>query len=126
MEVLILLHLKVQKLNSLGVDLPITISSVNSSYNPALFVSNQNNGANTVNPTVDGFTTVITAEANVLCGETYHIRLAIADGTDTGLSSFVLLEAGSFSSPPLTVDNSLDVDSNEIFTNCGAPNNTNC
>jgi len=109
------------ELNSLGVDLPITISSVNSSYNPALFITNQNNGANTVNSTVDGFTTVITAEANVLCGATYHIRLAIADGTDTGLSSFVLLEAGSFSSPPLTVDNSLGVDSSEIFTNCGAP-----
>jgi hypothetical protein len=31
------------------------------------------------------------------------------------------LEAGSFSSPPLTVDNSLGVDSNEIFTDCGAP-----
>ena len=107
--------------NSLGVDLPITISSVNSTYNPALFVSNQDNGNNTINPIIDGFTTVITAEANVLCGETYHIRLAIADGTDTGLSSFVLLEAGSFSSPPLTVENSLDVDSNEIFTNCGTP-----
>ena len=109
------------ELNSLGVELPITISSVNASYNPSLFVENQNNGNNTVNSVVDGFTTVITAEANVLCGETYHIRLAIADGTDTGLSSFVLLEAGSFSSPPLTVDNSLGVDTNEIFTNCGAP-----
>ena len=51
------------------------------------FCNNQNNGANTVNSTVDGFTTVITAEANVLCGATYRIRLAIADGTDTGLSS---------------------------------------
>ncbi len=109
------------ELNSLGVDLPITISSVNSSYNPSLFVSNQNNGANTVNSIVDGFTTVITAEANVLCGANYHIRLAIADGTDTGLSSFVLLEAGSFSSPPLTVENSLGIDSTEIFTDCGSP-----
>ena len=110
-----------EELNSLGQDLPITISSVNSSYNSQLFITNQNNGANTVNSTVDGFTTVITAEANVVCGETYHIRLAIADGTDTGLSSFVLLEAGSFSSPPLTVINSLDIDSSKIFTNCGAP-----
>ena len=85
------------ELNSLGVDLPITISSVNSSYNPALFVSNQSiNGANTISSYVDGFTTVITAEADVLCGATYHIRLAIADGTDTGGSSYVLLEPGSF------------------------------
>ncbi|MDA7794532.1 choice-of-anchor L domain-containing protein [Flavobacteriales bacterium] len=108
--------------NSLGVDLPITISSVNANYNSLFFVNNQNNGNNTVNPSnADGFTTVFTAEADVVCGELYHIKLAIADGTDTGLSSFVLLEAGSFSSPRLEVSNSLDVDSIKIFTDCGAP-----
>jgi hypothetical protein len=108
--------------NSLGVDLPITISSVNANYNSPFFINNQNNGNNTVNPNnADGFTTVFTAETNVVCGELYHIKLAIADGTDTGLSSFVLLEAGSFSSPPLEVSNSLDIDSIKIFTNCGAP-----
>jgi hypothetical protein len=107
--------------NSLGVDMPITISSVNSSYNSVYFVSNQNNGNNTVNPVIDGFTTVFTAEANVICGQLYHIRLAIADGSDTGLSSFVLLEAGSFSSPKLEIANSLNIDSVEIFTNCGEP-----
>ena len=108
--------------NSLGVDLPITISSVNANYNSNFFINNQNNGNNTVNPNnADGFTTVFTAEANVVCGELYHIKLAIADGSDTGLSSFVLLEAGSFSSPPLEVSNSLNIDSIKIFTNCGAP-----
>ena len=92
--------------NSLGVDLPITISSVNANYNSNFFINNQNNGNNTVSPNnADGFTTVFTAEANVVCGELYHIKLAIADGSDTGLSSFVLLESGSFSSPPLEVSN---------------------
>ncbi|MBL6657722.1 MAG: SprB repeat-containing protein, partial [Flavobacteriales bacterium] len=108
--------------NSLGVDLPITISSVNADYNSTFFINNQNNGNNTVNPNnADGFTVVFTAEANVVCGELYHIKLAIADGTDSGLSSFVLLEAGSFSSPPLKVSNSLEIDSIKIFTDCGAP-----
>ena len=51
----------------------------------------------------DGFTTVLTARALVQCGETYHIRLAIADGTDGILSSFVWLEAGSFFSPSLVL-----------------------
>ena len=46
----------------------------------------------------DGYTTVLTANAIVQCGETYHIRLAIADGSDQGLSSFVWLQEGSFSS----------------------------
>ncbi|MGC6491021.1 MAG: choice-of-anchor L domain-containing protein, partial [Flavobacteriales bacterium] len=108
--------------NSLGIDLPITISSVNATYNSSFFIPNQDNGNNTVNPSnADGFTTVFTAEANVVCGELYHIKLAIADGTDTGLSSFVLLEGGSFSSPPLEITNSLNIDSVNIFTDCGAP-----
>ena len=34
----------------------------------------------------------------VQCGEIYHIRLALADGSDANLDSWVFLEAGSFSS----------------------------
>ena len=88
--------------------LPITISSINSvtPINQQYFVDNS---YITSNPfadldtiaDADGFTTVLTASALVQCGETYHIRLAIADGTDGGLSSYVWLEAGSFSSPLL-------------------------
>ena len=53
--------------NSLGSDLPITISSVNSFYNDIFYVQNQN--FNTVF-TADGFTTVFAATADVICGET--------------------------------------------------------
>ena len=97
-------------------EIPITISSVNATENSEFFVNNQ--GLETV-ADADGFTTIITAEAEVQCGETYHIRLSIADGSDTGLSSYVFLEAGSFTSPELQVSNSLNVDSNKIFTDCG-------
>lgn len=108
--------------NSFGTNLPITISSINNDYNSSFFVSNQNNGTNTVNPFgADGFTIVMTAQAQVVCGQTYHIRLAIADGVDHGFSSFVFLDAGSFSSPPITVGNSLGINSSQIFTDCGAP-----
>ena len=51
----------------------------------------------------DGLTTIFTAKALVQCNETYHIRLAIGDGTDGLLDSYVWLEAGSFSSPILDV-----------------------
>lgn len=83
-------------------ELPITVSSVNSNLNSNFFVNNQ--GVQTV-AVADGFTTPLEARALVQCGETYHIRLAIADGTDTGLSSFIFLSANSFSSPEVLVSN---------------------
>ncbi len=46
----------------------------------------------------DGLTVVLTATANVVPGETYHIKMAIADAGDTALDSGVFLEGGSFSS----------------------------
>ena len=44
----------------------------------------------------DGRTIPFTAEADVNIGETYHIKLAVADEGDTSLDSAVFLEAGSF------------------------------
>ena len=46
-----------------------------------IFVDNQN--LETVDD-ADGFTIPLTAVAAVECGEIYHIRLAIADGSDGG------------------------------------------
>jgi gliding motility-associated-like protein len=48
----------------------------------------------------DGQTVVLTARAQVVCGQTYHIKMAIADGGDTAFDSGVFLEAGSFTSVP--------------------------
>ena len=87
--------------------LPITISSVNNVLNNPYYIDNQNIIPQTV--VCNGFTSVFTAKAQVQCGETYHIRLAIADGTDN-LDSWVFLEAGSFTSPELDVSNSLGID----------------
>ena len=44
----------------------------------------------------DGRTEVFTAFSPVNIGETYHIKLVIADATDTALDSGVFLKAGSF------------------------------
>lgn len=90
---------------------PVSIANVNSGQNndpndplcPA--VNPQYYVNNTDGPTVSfgGFTVVLTAFALVQCGETYHIKLAIADAgnefdTDTSYDSAVFLEAGSFTS----------------------------
>ncbi|MEC7831642.1 MAG: choice-of-anchor L domain-containing protein, partial [Bacteroidota bacterium] len=44
----------------------------------------------------DGRTVPFIAQANVNIGETYHIKLAVADASDAQLDSAVFLEAGSF------------------------------
>jgi gliding motility-associated-like protein len=52
----------------------------------------------------DGYTVTLTARAHVTCGETYHIKLCIADAFDDAYDSGVFLRAGSFNStnlPPL-------------------------
>ncbi|MGF1564465.1 MAG: choice-of-anchor L domain-containing protein [Flavobacteriales bacterium] len=80
--------------------LPITISSVNNVLNNQFYINNQGNTQFCQN----GLTTLLTAEAGgLLCGETYHIKLAIADGSDSNLESIVVIEAGSFSSNSLAI-----------------------
>ena len=76
--------------------LPITISSVNNLLNSQYYIDNQTTFPQTIS--CNGFTTSFTATAVVQCGEIYHIRLALADGSDANLDSWVFLEAGSFSS----------------------------
>ena len=52
----------------------------------------------------DGFTVVLQARAEVICGETYHIKMAISDGGDGVFDSGVFLEARSFSSNSIAVE----------------------
>jgi hypothetical protein len=90
--------------------LPITISSVNNVLNSTYYVNNQPN----VGIYLNGYTVTLEAWSPVQCGETYHIKLAIADGSDTALESAVILEEGSFSSNAV-----VDVD---LTLNAGGPN----
>lgn len=89
---------------------PVTIFNVNCNNSSPYYICNDpqnfscsasyncptSSGGTTVQ--YDGFTTVLTAAAQVICGETYHIKIAIADGADWVLDSGVFLEAGSFAS----------------------------
>jgi gliding motility-associated-like protein len=51
-----------------------------------------------------GMTTTITGKAQVICGEVYHIKLAIADASDGALDSGVIIEAGSLVSSGYSVN----------------------
>ena len=79
---------------------PVSINTVNNGttnqgpcMNCVYFVHNTQNFTQ-----YDAFTTVLTAWATVTPCETYHIKLAIADGSDHALDSGVFLEANSFKS----------------------------
>lgn len=52
----------------------------------------------------DGYTTVLTAMAVVVPCQSYHLKIAIADGGDDVYDSGVFLEAGSFSSPGVALE----------------------
>lgn len=124
-----------------GTDIPVTINSVNlgvpgifgnapncAAYSPnwadnaVYFINNPPPNANPQVIQYDGFTVVLEASASVICGETYHIKLAIADGGDTSFDSGVFLLQGSFDSAGVTISADLTntVDENTIHENCGS------
>jgi gliding motility-associated-like protein len=110
-----------------GTEVPVSINTVNNGYNnnpndpscpaqnPEYFIINQ--GTTIV---YDGMTVVLTAKAAVQCNEVHHIKLAIADASDSGWDSGVFLEAGSFSSVPYvpTLSSGQLSEGNTIYTSC--------
>ncbi len=90
-----------------GTSTPVTIDNVNAGLNSSFYRSNTGNA---INGEYDGYTTVMYALERVVCGQTYHIKLAIADGglsnsPDYTYDSGVFLEANSLSStPPLSLN----------------------
>lgn len=96
-----------------GTNTPVSINNVNDVSNSQFYVNNGDGFTPPMNADpsyiqYDGFTVVLTARAAVQCGQTYHIKLAVADaaggGFDTVLDSGVFLEEGSFTSSPFIPD----------------------
>ncbi|MEM9051224.1 MAG: choice-of-anchor L domain-containing protein [Bacteroidota bacterium] len=106
-----------------GSDVPVAINSVNKGEagifgsnsicnatdinwqaNSQYFVNNESNiDLNTTE--FDGFTRVFHVEVPVICGETYKIKMAIADAVDGKNDSAVFIKSKSFSSEtPLEID----------------------
>ncbi len=92
-----------------GTALPVSMNTINDGISDAVFTSycppgGLNNQAYYVDNSASqnfgpfGFTSILTAQANVTCGETYHIKLIIANGSDNSFDSWVFLQAESFSS----------------------------
>lgn len=70
----------------------------------------------------DGFTKPLTAKEAVICGQTYHIKIAIADVGDGSYDSGVFLEAGSFSSQGVMIIPQISyggLNDSVLFEGCG-------
>tara|TARA_B100000767_G_scaffold130433_1_gene123823 strand:+ start:49 stop:2286 length:2238 start_codon:yes stop_codon:yes gene_type:complete len=104
---------------------PVSIFNVNNISNSAYYVDNGTGATAPQNsdPTViqfDGFTTPLTATAAVNCGDTYNIKIVVADVNDFSYDSGVFLEAGSFYSPPLSIIDDLGIDSTVMNIPCNS------
>lgn len=91
-----------------GTIIPITISSINNKRYTNFYINNPQNQ----NITFNGYTTIFTAVAKVQPCQTYHIKIAIADGSKNDYDSGVLIEARSFSSGNITLEQNIPVISN--------------
>lgn len=109
-----------------GTVQPVTIDDVNTTVNPTFYLVN-GTGANppfNTNPSYvqyDGFTVPMIARASVICGQTYHIKIALGDANDTAWDSAVFLAAGSFSSNAVELSSQIDFGGQDstIFEGCG-------
>ncbi len=114
-------------------DIPVTINSVNNGTvggsgtaanceqvapdwmnNTEYYVDNANNNDPSATQ-LDGFTVKLTAEAQVQCGQTYHLKIAIADAGDTAFDSAVFIEGGSFGSNSVDLVASASISGNAVF-----------
>ena len=86
-----------------GTTTPVTINNVGPSSNVAYYVDNLGGAAYVDAIEYDGTTTLLSANASVICGETYHIKLAISNVGDQSYDSGVFLQANSFSSEAVQV-----------------------
>jgi len=82
-----------------GTDTPVSINNVNNFSNSSYYFDNDNNdNPGAFNFEYDGFTSMFTVSINGLTpGETYNLKLAIADAGDNILDSGVFIQGGSFS-----------------------------
>ena len=103
-----------------GTSTPVAINNVNQISYTNYYVDNSGG------PTVqyDGFTKPLTAQANVVPCETYHIKICIADAGDGIYDSAVFLEALSFSSSTNDVIATVTYGNNNslLYEGCGQAN----
>lgn len=104
-----------------GTNQVVTTATINDKINSGLYNDNGAGDQPLVNALLgyDGYTDVLTAEADVIPCEKYRLRFAIADANDQQKDSGVFIEEGSFNAvftPVLSVEFESPLDT--IFEGC--------
>lgn len=91
-----------------GTVTPVSINNVNTGSNPEYYIVNGTGfdppySTDNYYVQYDGITTVLEAKHSVIPCETYHLKMVIADDLDWAFDSGVFIEAGSLSSPGVTI-----------------------
>ena len=82
-----------------NTNLPVTVNTINGGNpigtDPQNAQFYRDNSQAVIDNEMDGLTTVLTCSGNVNAGVSNHMKLAIADGSDSSLDSNVFIGAGS-------------------------------
>lgn len=106
-----------------GTDIPVAINNVNSTSYSDYYVDNGDGFeepymSDEMYVQYDGLTTVLEARIAVTAGETYHMKIAVADAGDMILDSGVFLETGSLGSLRMGITYYGDGESNLAAEGC--------
>ncbi|HYQ98088.1 MAG TPA: choice-of-anchor L domain-containing protein, partial [Candidatus Nitrosocosmicus sp.] len=74
----------------------VSIDNVNPVTNTAFYVNNGGGAGWGTTIEYDGTTTLLTASPTLVCGTTYHMKLAVANTSDDAWGSAVFIQSGSF------------------------------
>lgn len=103
-----------------GTSTAVTINNVGpgAGQNPTYYVNNLSGAGYGNAIQYDGTTVVLTANASVQCGQTYHIKIAICNVGDQSYDSGVFLEADSFSSEAVDIAVATVTGDTTVIENC--------
>lgn len=92
--------------------LPVSINNLNNgktNLGPCEYCQYYTDNTNGTTIQYDGFTKTIGATADVQCGQTYHMKLAIANVGDDNFDSAVFIEGASFSAAGIDLGKDLNL-----------------
>jgi hypothetical protein len=108
-----------------GTATPVAINNINAGKNKAFYLNNRpdtvKDGNYPYDTQFDGFTVPLAAQKLLTPGEKQHLKLVIADTSDSILDSAVFLKKGSLQTLQPDPNAKLTVDEKDIFSLEGSP-----